>query len=180
MPTSSHNCISLAALVASNRFRFAESAFDSDHPYYDPKSTREKPKWDLVHVGFLRKFNNLIRLKDLQIFAKTGGVLKNLQTLKQSRLSVSKVTKKEWDFIMSLADDGVDPEALDQGEVGHVGLNGINNEAMASKLTPDRGSSNFDDQQPADTTNGAVLEATQEDLVIEESPEREEAAVISA
>ena len=27
-----------------------------------------------------------------------------MQTLKRSRLSVSKVSKKEWDFIMSLAD----------------------------------------------------------------------------
>lgn len=38
----------------------------------------------------------MIRLKALQKYAKDGGVLENLQVLKQSRLSVSKVTKKEW------------------------------------------------------------------------------------
>lgn len=46
----------------------------------------------------------MIKLKDLQKFSKDGGVLENMQTLRQSRLSVSKVSKKEWDFIMSLVD----------------------------------------------------------------------------
>ncbi len=46
----------------------------------------------------------MIKLKELQIYARDGGVLEHLQTLKQSRLSVSKVTKKEWDFIMGLVD----------------------------------------------------------------------------
>lgn len=41
-------------------------------------------------------------LKDLQRFAKPNGILENMQVLKLSRLSVSKVTKTEWDFIMSL------------------------------------------------------------------------------
>ena len=38
----------------------------------------------------------MIKLKELQKFAKAGGSLENMQVLKQSRLSVSKVTKKEW------------------------------------------------------------------------------------
>ena len=46
----------------------------------------------------------MIKLKELQSYARDGGILANMQTLRMSRLSVSKVTKKEWDFIMSLVD----------------------------------------------------------------------------
>ena len=81
-----------------------ESAFDPDHPYYDPKSKADDPKWSLVHVEFRRKFPDIVKLKTLQQFAKPGGVLENLQTLRQSRLSVSKVSKEEWDFILNLVE----------------------------------------------------------------------------
>ncbi|KAB8239648.1 hypothetical protein ETB97_001059 [Aspergillus alliaceus] len=80
-----------------------ESAFDPAHPYYDEKSSREDPKWEVVHVEFRRKFKNFVSLNDLKAHAKSGGPLENLQVLKQSRLSVSRVTKKEWDFILELA-----------------------------------------------------------------------------
>ncbi|KAE8344187.1 hypothetical protein BDV24DRAFT_127561 [Aspergillus arachidicola] len=80
-----------------------ESAFDPAHPYYDEKSSREDPKWDVVHVEFRRKFQNFVSLNDLKAHAKAGDPLENLQVLKQSRLSVSRVTKKEWDFILGLA-----------------------------------------------------------------------------
>ena len=49
-----------------------------------------------MHVQFAQKFPKMITLKELQKFAKDGGVLENMQVLKQARLSVSKVTKKEW------------------------------------------------------------------------------------
>ncbi len=86
----------------------SESAFDSEHPYYDPKSTRDNPKWCCVKVEYLQKFPEIIKLKELQGFAKEGGILANMQTLRMSRLSVSKVTKTEWDFIMSLVDPDED------------------------------------------------------------------------
>ncbi|KAI4223234.1 MAG: hypothetical protein L6R36_005577 [Xanthoria steineri] len=79
-----------------------ESAFDKEHPYYDEKSTRDKPKWCVVHVEFRSKFEDPVTLKELQKYAKPGGILENMQTLKMSRLSVSKVSKKEWDFIHTL------------------------------------------------------------------------------
>ncbi|EER45233.1 AT DNA binding protein [Histoplasma capsulatum H143] len=80
-----------------------ESAFDPAHPYYDPKSSRENPKWEVVHVEFRRKFKDLITLAELKSFAKPGGPLENMQMMKQSRLSVSVVGGKEWEFIMGLA-----------------------------------------------------------------------------
>ena len=83
---------------------FIESAFDPGHPYFDPKSSREKPRWELVHVQFVQKFPKLITLSDLKSFAKSGSALENQQTLKQSRLSVSSVQPHEWHFIMGLAE----------------------------------------------------------------------------
>ncbi|KAL8857931.1 MAG: hypothetical protein Q9178_005550 [Gyalolechia marmorata] len=85
-----------------------ESAFDKEHPYYDEKSTRDRPKWCVVHVEYRRKFNDIVTLKELQRFARPGGVLENMQTLKMSRLSVSKVSKKEWDFIHTLTNTDLD------------------------------------------------------------------------
>lgn len=65
-----------------------------------------------MHVAFRQKFPKLIKLKELQKYAKDGGILRNMQTLRQSRLSVSKVSKKEWDFIMSLAEEDDEDEAV--------------------------------------------------------------------
>ncbi|KAH0847948.1 hypothetical protein AYO21_11822 [Fonsecaea monophora] len=91
-----------------------ESAFDPAHPYFDPKSDRAKPKWELVHVEFVKKFDNLVTLKELKSFAKPGGALENMQTLKQSRLSVSAVTPEEWRFILDQAGESV---SLGHGDV---------------------------------------------------------------
>ena len=44
-------------------------------------------------------------MNEIQKFVKDGGVLESMPLLKQSRLSVSKVSKKEWDFIMDLVDE---------------------------------------------------------------------------
>ena len=79
-----------------------ESAFDEKHPYFDAKSSRDSPKWHLVHVTFKQKFRELISLETLKSHAQPYHPLENMQLVKQSRLSVSKVTKAEWDFIMSL------------------------------------------------------------------------------
>ncbi|EAW10327.1 putative AT DNA binding protein (Thy28) [Aspergillus clavatus NRRL 1] len=80
-----------------------ESAFDPAHPYYDAKSNRDDPKWDVVHVEFRRKFDKMVTLNDLKAHAKSGQALENLQVLKQSRLSVSSVTPEEWKYILGLA-----------------------------------------------------------------------------
>jgi predicted RNA-binding protein with PUA-like domain len=86
-----------------------ESAFDPKHPYYDPKSSRDTPKWVVVHVEFRHKFDKQVTLSDLKEHAQPGKGLENLQTLKQSRLSVSSVTPAQWKYILQLA--GQDPQA---------------------------------------------------------------------
>ncbi|MCJ1400676.1 hypothetical protein MMC11_003884 [Xylographa trunciseda] len=95
-----------------------ESALDPEHPYFDPKSAKEDPKWSVVHVEYRLKFKEIVKLKDLQKFAQPGGVLKDMQTLRQSRLSVSKVSQKEWDFIWKLAE--VDPTYVIPSQALHI------------------------------------------------------------
>jgi predicted RNA-binding protein with PUA-like domain len=57
----------------------------------------------VVHVEFRRKFKKQVTLADLKSHAQPGQPLENLQTLKQSRLSVSSVTPAQWRFILELA-----------------------------------------------------------------------------
>ena len=52
-------------------------------------------------MAFREKFKKFVPLKELQRYAKEGGVLSNMQVLRQTRLSVSRVTKTEWEFIMT-------------------------------------------------------------------------------
>ncbi|KAH7156081.1 AT DNA binding protein [Dactylonectria macrodidyma] len=85
-------------------------------PYYDPSSTKEKPKWDLVHVEFRKKFAVQIGLKELRELGKPGGPLENMQMLKQSRLSVSRVSKEEWEALCEIADKKAKDAGLEHEE----------------------------------------------------------------
>ncbi|KAL4929137.1 EVE domain-containing protein [Aspergillus undulatus] len=93
-----------------------ETAFDPSHPYYDMKSKRDAPKWVVVHVEFRRKFDELVTLNELKSHANAKAPLENLQMLKQTRLSVSAVSPREWDFIMSLVKGGEQTEKTENAE----------------------------------------------------------------
>ncbi|KAF7513816.1 hypothetical protein GJ744_007867 [Endocarpon pusillum] len=93
-----------------------EMAFDPRHPYYDAKSTRENPKWDIVYVQYVRKFADKVKLSELKSYAEPGGALSKMQMLKQARLSVSAVTPKEWKFILDLAREDLDEDDSEQAE----------------------------------------------------------------
>ncbi|KAF2148726.1 DUF55-domain-containing protein [Myriangium duriaei CBS 260.36] len=78
------------------------SQFDPGSAYYDPKSSQANPKWDMVLVEFRRKFKAKLPASKLKEYAEAGGPLAGLQLLRQSRLSVSGVSAKEWEFILGL------------------------------------------------------------------------------
>ncbi|KAI1810390.1 PUA-like domain-containing protein [Poronia punctata] len=78
------------------------SAHDPKAPYYDPTSKAEDPKWSVVHVKFRSKFAKPIGLKALREMGKSGEPLENMQMLKQSRLSVSRVSPSEWEYLMGI------------------------------------------------------------------------------
>jgi predicted RNA-binding protein with PUA-like domain len=75
------------------------TAFNPKHRYYDPKSKPDNPTWYLVDVKFKRKLKRTIPLTEL----RDQKPLQNMKLLqKGNRLSVMPVTKKEWDYILSL------------------------------------------------------------------------------
>jgi len=96
---------SLSLSLLNSLTNHAVSAHDPKAPYYDPSSDPANPKWSVVHVKFRSKFSVPIGLKELRDLGKPGGPLEHMQLLRQGRLSVSKVSKAEWDFLMNLAEE---------------------------------------------------------------------------
>lgn len=78
------------------------SAHDPKTPYYDASSKPEDPKWSVVHVAFRSKFREPISLKELREMGKMGQPLENMQLLRQSRLSVSRVSPAEWAYLTAV------------------------------------------------------------------------------
>ena len=73
--------------------------FQKKSHYFDPKSTREEPRWQLVDVRFVRKFAEPVTLEAMkQVPALEGFAL--LQ--RGSRLSVLPVTPAQWKTILKL------------------------------------------------------------------------------
>ncbi|KAG5981305.1 hypothetical protein E4U55_003082 [Claviceps digitariae] len=106
------------------------SAREPGTPYYDPKSTKENPRWCLVHVEFRKKFAVPITLKELRKLGSSGGPLENMQMLKQSRLSVSRVSKEEWQALCKIADEkaneaGLQHETAKDSYFARLGLSGV-------------------------------------------------------
>ncbi|PIA16426.1 DUF55-domain-containing protein [Coemansia reversa NRRL 1564] len=77
------------------------TAFDINHPYYDPKSDKSSPKWYMVDVKFERKFGKVLALNDL----KQHVQLEEMSLIKRGRLSVQPVRNSEYDYIVSLASE---------------------------------------------------------------------------
>ncbi len=76
------------------------TAFDRTHRHYDPKSTRERPLWDMVDIRFIRAFRRPVPLDQL----RTMSGLRRMELLRKgSRLSVQPVRPEEWKVVMKLA-----------------------------------------------------------------------------
>ena len=72
-----------------------ETQFDPKSPYYDPKSTRESPRWMLVDVKLVRK-TRLLALDEI----RAQPQLADMVILRRgNRLSVTPVTAAEWKYI---------------------------------------------------------------------------------
>jgi predicted RNA-binding protein with PUA-like domain len=77
------------------------TAFDPKDDHYDPDSKKDAPSWYVVDVKLVRKFKRIITLDELR--AHAANKLKDLILLRRgNRLSVMPVTKKDWDFILTL------------------------------------------------------------------------------
>ncbi len=74
--------------------------FDPASPYFDPKSSREKPRWLLVDVKLRRK-TPLLSLKRMRELPQ----LQSMLLLRPgNRLSITPVTDAEWKAVVSLLD----------------------------------------------------------------------------
>ena len=76
-----------------------QSAFDPNEKHYDSKSNPDKPTWLLVDVKFVKKFKRIITLQEL----RAEPLLEEMWILRPgSRLSITPVSKTEWDTILAL------------------------------------------------------------------------------
>ena len=75
------------------------TAFDPKDKHYDQKSDPDKPRWFHVDVKYKRKLIRTITLAEM----REHKALQDMRLLqKGNRLSIMPVTKKEWDYILSL------------------------------------------------------------------------------
>ena len=75
-----------------------ETQFDRKNKYFDPKSTRETPRWFNVDVK-LKKKTRLVPLSELRSYPE----LEHMRILQRgNRLSITPVDPKEWAFILSI------------------------------------------------------------------------------
>ena len=88
------------AKVASKAYP-DDTQFDPKSDYYDPKATREEPRWMLVDVAFERKFKQVIALEEIRQHTDALGEGFPL-TSKGTRLSVMPVTAAQWKLLLSL------------------------------------------------------------------------------
>lgn len=75
------------------------TAFDKKSKYFDAKSDPDNPRWILIDVKFKSKLITFVPLSDL----KEIDGLKEMKILqKGNRLSITPVTKKEFDIILKM------------------------------------------------------------------------------
>ena len=75
--------------------------FDKKSDYYDPKSTREEPRWSLVDVAFERKLAQVITLEEIKAHADELG--EDFALVRRgNRLSVLPVTAAQWKQLLKL------------------------------------------------------------------------------
>lgn len=74
--------------------------FDAKSEYFDPKSTKANPRWHCVQVRYVAKFAKMVTL---DILKNEPALQEMFVVRKGSRLSITPVTKSEFDFICKLA-----------------------------------------------------------------------------
>jgi len=85
------------AKVASSAYP-DETQFKRKGKYFDPKATRENPRWMLVDVKLAKK-SRFITLAEMRGHEELAGMI----TLQRgNRLSITPVTAAEWKFIEKL------------------------------------------------------------------------------
>lgn len=74
--------------------------FDTASKYFDTKSKNEKPIWIMVDVKFVKKFPSVISRDTM----KKVKALEGMALWKYMRLSITPLTRKEFDAILKLSE----------------------------------------------------------------------------
>lgn len=75
------------------------SQFDKNSEYFDPKASKEKPRWFCVEIKYNKKFKNLLALQAI----KDDKNLNDMLVVKKGqRLSIQPVEKKDFDYIRGI------------------------------------------------------------------------------
>ena len=88
----------IAGLARVSRLAYPdETQFDTNNHYFDPKATRETPRWLNVDVQLVKK-TRLMPLKEIREYAE----LEHMRILQRgNRLSITPVDPREYEFILS-------------------------------------------------------------------------------
>ncbi|KAI9227739.1 MAG: PUA-like domain-containing protein [Piptocephalis tieghemiana] len=88
-----HSNCKVPGIVGIAKVVKEDTAWDPTHPYYDPSSKKEAPRWFMVDVCFVSKFPHPISLRSLK--DSQYPQLKHLFLLKRPRLSVQPVSSDD-------------------------------------------------------------------------------------
>jgi len=78
--------------------------FEEGHKYFDPKSTREKPRWVAVDVTFVRRLPRPVTLQDIKQAASQEDAppqLRDFFLIRRPRQSVTPVDPAVWEWILA-------------------------------------------------------------------------------
>ena len=78
------------------------TAFDKNDDHFDPKSNPDKPTWYMVDLKAVEKFEHFVPLGKLRELPE----LAEMWLFKRNRLSVTPVTRMEFDVIRKLGKTG--------------------------------------------------------------------------
>jgi len=73
-------------------------AFDPREKYFDPKSDPAKPRWYMVDVEFVKKFDRMVSLHEIKAAPRLG----EMELIRYSRLSVQSVSENEFAIVCEL------------------------------------------------------------------------------
>lgn len=90
----------VAGIVEVSKLAYPDaSQFDAEGKYYDPKATKDAPRWFNVDVKLVEK-TRLVSIAEMRAEPALAGMI----TLRKgNRLSITPVTAKEWAAIVKLA-----------------------------------------------------------------------------
>ena len=89
----------IAGIVEIAKLAYPDATqFDRKSSYFDPKATRDNPRWFNVEIRLVKK-TRLVPLSELRDYPRLAG----MQLLQRgNRLSVTPVDPAEWKFIMCI------------------------------------------------------------------------------